>query len=122
VWIPANEEYPVGSIILLRLFPVIGENGTIGFCRIAIPDRIFHSTDYQIVAGKGYETPTRLPCSNSTHTFLYFTYNTSIVQNPPGILIEHIVPEFPSSLILPLFFTTTLLAVTLYKRRQTKAT
>jgi parallel beta-helix repeat protein len=117
VAIPENEEYPAGTILFLRLFPVIGENGTIGFCRIVIPDRIFNSTDYQIVAGKGYEIPTRLPCSNSTHTFLYFTYNTSIVQNGSGILIEHIVPEFPSFLILPLFFMATLLTIIFCRKK-----
>ena len=37
------------------------------------------------------------------------------------LMIPYIIPEFPSFLLLPLFFTTTLLAVTLYRKRRTKA-
>jgi len=34
------------------------------------------------------------------------------------MLPELVIPEFPSFLILPLFFTATLLAVKIYRRKQ----
>jgi len=53
---------------------------------------------------------TELPFSNSTHAYLYFTYNHSTHE-------VVIVPEFPSSLLLPLFMIVTLLAVIIYRRK-----
>jgi len=51
-----------------------------------------------------------LPCSNSTHSYLYFTYNHSTQE-------VIVIPEFPSFLILPLFMIATLLAVIAYRRK-----
>jgi len=39
-----------------------------------------------------------------------------------GIIILNIIPEFPSSLILPLFMMVTLLAVIVYGRKPIKRT
>ena len=36
------------------------------------------------------------------------------------LMVQHVIPEFPSFLILPLFFIATLLAVTVYRRKQRK--
>ena len=36
------------------------------------------------------------------------------------LMTQYIIPEFPSLLILPLIFTATLLAVTIYRRKQNK--
>ncbi|MDH5780865.1 MAG: hypothetical protein OEZ29_09765, partial [Candidatus Bathyarchaeota archaeon] len=59
----------------------------------------------------GTEVPhSLLPCSNITHSYLYFTYPHSTQE----VLI---VPEFSSFLIVPLFMLSTLLATVLYKRK-----
>lgn len=102
-----------GSWYLVLEFTAVIPKGTVGFCRIDIP-RVLIDGPYHVFTLGGNFTPTELPISNSSHAFLYFTFNHS------GPVI--IVPEFPSFLILPLFFIATLLAVTFYKRRQTKTT
>ncbi len=57
-------------------FNVSGENGTVGFCRICIPTALMNDT-YKVFVN-GTEVPyTLLPCSNNTHSYLYFTYNHS---------------------------------------------
>ena len=90
-------------------FNVTGEDGTVGFCRTCIPRALMNET-YQVFVN-GTEVPhTLLPCSNSTHSYLYFSYNHSTQE-------VMIIPEFPSFLILPLFMIATLLAVILYRRK-----
>jgi parallel beta-helix repeat protein len=90
-------------------FYVSGEDGTYGFCRVHIPVDLLKTT-YRVLVN-GTEVPySLLPCSNSTESYLYFTYSHSIE------LVE-ITPEFPSFLILPLFFMATLLAVIAHRRK-----
>jgi parallel beta-helix repeat protein len=38
--------------------------------------------------------------------------------DPYPLMVQYVIPEFPSFLILPLFFMSTSLAVTIYKRKQ----
>jgi hypothetical protein len=93
-------------------FNVTGENGTTGFCRISIPTALISGTLTVFV--NGTEVPYKLlPESNSTNSYLYFTYSHSTEQ-------IFIVPEFPSFLMLPLFMIATLLAVMVYKKRGVK--
>jgi hypothetical protein len=54
---------------------------------------------------------TLLPCSNSTHSYIYFNYSHSTQE-------VIIIPEFPSFLILPMFMTATLLAVIVFRRKR----
>ena len=90
-------------------FNVTGETDTTGFCRICIPRALMNET-YKVFVN-GTEVPCNLlPCSNTTHSYLYFTYNHSTQE-------VIIIPEFPSFLILPLFMIATLLAVTVYRRK-----
>jgi len=97
-----------GSVIL---FNVSGKNGTTGFCRICIPNALMNETYHVFVNGTEIlPPPLPLPCSNSTHSYLYFTYNHSTQE-------VVIIPEFPSFLILPLFMIATLLTVIVYKKR-----
>jgi len=93
-------------------FHVTGENGTIGFCRICIPTALMNE-DFRVFVN-GTEilpSPAPLPCSNSTHKYLYFAYSHSTQE-------VIVIPEFPSFLILPLFFIATLLAVIVYRRKE----
>lgn len=55
------------------IFNVSGEDGTTGFCRICIPKALMNSPFTVLVDGMPIPY-TLLPCSNSTHSYLYFTY------------------------------------------------
>ncbi len=92
-------------------FNVTGEEMAYGFCRISIPKALMNYTVY-IVLVDGNEPTLRkeLPCSNSTHEYLYFTYVHSTRE-------VTITPEFPTlSLILLVFVMLTIL-VTICRRR-----
>ncbi len=92
-------------------FNVTGEDGTNGFCRICIPRALMNET-YQVFVN-GTEAPCNLlPCSNSTHCYLYFTYDHSTQE-------VIIIPEFPAFLILPVFMIATLMAVIICRRKRT---
>jgi hypothetical protein len=59
-------------------FNVTGEDGTAGFCRICIPTALMHDTFRVFVNGTEIlPSPEPLPCSNSTHNYLCFTYEHS---------------------------------------------
>jgi len=90
-------------------FNVTGEDGTAGFCRINIPTILLNVT-YKVFVNGTEVTYRLLPFSNETYTYLYFNYT-----HPKQRVM--IIPEFPSFLILPLFFMATLLAVITYRRK-----
>jgi parallel beta-helix repeat protein len=91
-------------------FQVTGPDDAIGFCRICIPRALMNDTYEVFVSGR--EVPnTVLPCSNSTHSYLYFTYSHSTLE-------VIIIPEFPSALILPSLMMFTLVAVILTRKTQ----
>ena len=93
-------------------FNISGETGTTGFCRILVPSALMGNTFHVFVNGTEVSY-TLLPRSNSTHTYLYFTYHHS---TQPVVII----PEFPSFLIMPVLMSITLIAIAV-KRRKTKA-
>ena len=91
-------------------FSVTGEDGTVGFCRTCIPTTLLNDA-YRVFVNGTEVAHTLLPCSNSTHSYLYFTYTHSTQD-------VVIIPEFPSILIVPLLMALTLgVAVLLRKRR-----
>jgi len=91
-------------------FNVTGEDGTAGFCRICIPTALMNAT-YRVFVN-GTETQCNLlPCSNSTHSYLYFTYSHSTKE----III---IPELTSLIILPLFMIATLIIVTIFSKKR----
>lgn len=90
-------------------FNVTGKDGTTGFCRIYIPTALMNGTHKVFV--NGTEVPhTLLQCSNSTHNYLYFTYDHSTQE-------VVIIREFQSLFILALLMIATLLTVILYGRK-----
>lgn len=91
-------------------FNVTGEDGTAGFCRICIPTVLLNIT-YKVFVNRTEVTYRLLPFSNETYSYLYFNYTHSTKE----IVI---VPEFRSFFAMPLFMATTLLAITLHKRRR----
>lgn len=90
-------------------FNVTGEDGTSGFCRICIPSALMNAT-YRVFVNSTEFQCNLLPCSNSTHSYLYFTYNHSTKE----IVI---IPELTSLIILPLLTIATLLT-TIFSRRK----
>ena len=90
-------------------FNVIGEDGTAGFCRICIPRALMNET-YKVFVN-GTEVPCNLlPCSNSTHSYLYFSYNHSTQE-------VEIIPEFPTWMSMLLILIVLTVAIAIYKRR-----
>ena len=95
------------------IFNVAGQNGTTGFCRICIPTSLMNET-YRVFVNVTEISFNVLPCSNSTHSYLYFKYT-----HPTQEVI--ITPEFPFFLILPIFMVITLLAVIVYRRKHDRS-
>lgn len=93
-------------------FNVSFGNGAIGFCRICIPIALMNET-YKLFVNGTEGTCTQLSCSNSTHSYLYFTYDY-----PTQEIV--IIPEFASTLILLIFMIATLLAVIVYMRKHSR--
>jgi len=91
------------------LFNVSGANGTTGFCNICVPNSLLNGTLIVFVNGTQVQY-SLLSSSNSSLSYLYFTYGHSTEQ-------VTIVPEFPDSLILAIFMLTTLLTFAIYKKK-----
>jgi parallel beta-helix repeat protein len=101
VWLSSPTQYlqPGEHLLLLSVSGVIG---TTGFCRVTIPRSLINGTYTVLVDGQPV-VATELAESNSTHAYLYFTYEHS----------EHeviIVPEYPLTaaclMIAIIFFAT----------------
>ena len=90
-------------------FNVTGGNGSAGFCRICIPTALLNET-YQVFVNRTEVDYTLLPVSNSTHSYLYFTYDHSTKE-------VVIIPELPSLILPSLFMLGTLLATVFYRRK-----
>jgi parallel beta-helix repeat protein len=96
-------------------FNVTGKDGTLGFCRVTIPDVIVQALwqgNYTVLVD-GKEPITINNWTDGTYTYMYFTYLHS----------EHeviIVPEFPTwtSMLLILIILT--VAIAIYKQRLLK--
>jgi parallel beta-helix repeat protein len=91
-------------------FNVTGSSGTLGFCRICIPAALLNGT-YEVFVNQTKIPHTLLGISNSSHSYLYFSYNHSAQD----VLI---VSEGQPLIILLLLATTTLMAIALYKSKQ----
>ena len=101
----------LGFNVTSIFFYVTGETG-MGFCRICIPRSLLNGT-YKVFVN-GTEVPySPLPCSNDTHSYLYFNYTHSTQE-------VIIIPEFPSLIILPLFMIATLLSALVYRGKKSK--
>ena len=62
--------------VKITSFNVTGPDGTAGFCRLPIPKILVSAPHVVLVDGTDVNARS-LPISNSTHTFLYFTYTLS---------------------------------------------
>jgi parallel beta-helix repeat protein len=92
------------------MFNVTGVEGTTGFCRIFVPTSLMNAT-YRVFVNGTEVVSNLLPCSNSTHSYLYFNYTHSTEE-------VIVIPEFPSFLALPLLMIAALLPLTVCKRKR----
>ena len=90
-------------------FNVSGENDTTGFCRILIPTALMNGT-YKVFVNRTEVQYIKSGFSNSTHSYLYFTYNHSTQE-------VVIIPEFPSWTPMLLILIVFTVALSIYKRR-----
>jgi len=99
-------------------FNVTGEDSTKGFCRISIPKSLLWVDDGWTIHVGGEPITDYKIIPDENHTYLYFTYN----HTTKTVLIQgtHVIPEFPSFLILPLFILATLLTVLICRRKHLK--
>ena len=95
------------------LFNVSGVNGTTGFCNVHVPTSLLNGTLSVFVNGTQVQY-SLLPSSNSTQTYLYFTYGHSTEQ-------VAILREFPDSLIVAMFMLATLPAVAIHKKKHSRS-
>jgi parallel beta-helix repeat protein len=99
-------------------FNLTGLSGTTGYCNVTIPKTLLSDNPWTITID-GVPTD-YVKTENETHTFLYFTYTHASTLHVT-IKGTSVIPEFPSSLILPLFMMATLIAtILLKKKRKTK--
>jgi len=95
---------------------------TIGFCNVTIPNTLMWVDDLSewSVLVDGTTPLSLVRTENSTHYFIYFTYNHIGTVSKPEILqikiaSTYVIPEFPVTIILLLLMTSTLIAATLSK-------
>jgi parallel beta-helix repeat protein len=109
----SNFQYRGNAIV----FDISGKRGTVGFCRICIPTALINGTYWVFVNGKPISY-ILLPYSNSTYSYLYFTYAHSthevIITNSPGVPI---LPFFAITLTLS-FIVAALIIYFGYKKEQ----
>jgi parallel beta-helix repeat protein len=98
-------------------FNVTGQEGTVGFCRVAIPkDLLWVEDGWTVYVGEESVDCTIVP--DNDYTYLYFTYDHS--TKTVHVQGTSVIPEFPLFLILPLFMIATLLVVIACRRRKVR--
>jgi outer membrane protein assembly factor BamB len=101
-------------------YTVTGIDGTVGMCNITIPNEMLDGTyDVRINGALPLDPPGLVVTHiNDTHTSLYFTYYQSI--NAIEITGTTAIPEFPSTIMLPMLMTLSLIAVALAKKKPSR--
>jgi parallel beta-helix repeat protein len=97
---------------------VTGANGTVGFCRVAIPLSLM-SGDWIVTVN--VTQPENLNITTyGNYTYVYFTYHhsTETVQ----ITSTNAIPEFPPFMLLPLLMAMTLFTAIILKKKHNEST
>ena len=99
-------------------FNVTGDDGTVGFCRITIPNDLLWVDDgWAITVGDQPITNyTLIP--NGNYTYLYFTYNHS--TQTVTIQGTNVIPEFPSYIALLGLLMLITISLTFAKKKRFK--
>lgn len=98
-------------------FSISGDSSTTGFSNVTIP-KILLAGPWQVKIDNS--SIPFIETQNSTHSFLYFTYNHS--TKTVDIIGTYAIPELPSALILPLLMVLSAIAVVFAKKRRPKKT
>ncbi len=101
-------------------FNVTGTGGSTGFCNVTIPKALLWAENgWTITVGDQQITDYTLT-TDGNYTHLYFTYTHSTQT----VVIEgtHVIPEFPSALILTLFMCLSAIAFVFAKKKHPKKT
>jgi hypothetical protein len=101
-------------------FDVTGESGATGYCNVTILKSLLRGSPWKIKIDNTTVTSFDEK-TNDTHTFLYFTYTH---ESSLQVVIEGtwVVPEFPLSVILPLFMILSLITVVFVKPKIDRST
>jgi parallel beta-helix repeat protein len=94
-------------------FNTTGPEGTGSFCRIVIPNTLFDHNYTILVDGSPPLEQNELPLSNSTHTYLYFTF-----ANTTHSIV--IIPEFATMFLLLIIVLSIPTVMAVRKRRLKK--
>lgn len=94
-------------------FNTTGPEGTEGFCRIVIPNTLYNDNYTILVDGSPPLEQNELPLSNSTHTYLYFTF-----ANTTHRIV--IIPEFATMFLLLIIVLSIPTVMAVKKRRLKK--
>lgn len=97
-------------------FYVQGSVATVGYCNISIPKMLLwaKSLSQWEVTIEGSPIRDLTITEDSTHTFLYFTYDHSTRE--VDIRAFNVIPEFSSALFLPVLMVAAMLAFVLAKK------
>ncbi|MBT0160859.1 hypothetical protein G4O51_12840 [Candidatus Bathyarchaeota archaeon A05DMB-2] len=94
-------------------FNVTGADGTLGFCNLTIPNTLVQDLwqgNFTVLVD-GTEPFIMNNWTDDTNTYIYFTYQHSTHE-------VIIIPEFSSSLILPILMIVTLLVLIVHKSKR----
>jgi parallel beta-helix repeat protein len=99
-------------------FNVTGDNGTVGFCRVAIPKSLLWANDGWTIFVDNQPITDYTKFEYENYTYLYFTYTHS--TKTVTIKGTHVIPEYPSTTILTIFMLTTTVLVALTGNKRLK--
>lgn len=96
-------------------FNLTGSSGTVGYCNVTIPIPLLGGPYAVLVDGSPV---TSTETSNSTHSFLHFTYTHS--THAVEIMGTHVIPEFPKPVIVPILLTALAVVLILLRKRMSR--
>ena len=96
-------------------FNVTGPPYSKGYCNVTIPKDLLQGNPWTILLNNTDCTSLCDITGNDTHTFIYIPYACS--TNAIKIKGTLVIPEFPSTIVLPLIMILTMLAVGFAKKR-----
>jgi parallel beta-helix repeat protein len=95
---------------------VTGDNGTVGFCRVAIPKSLLWADNGWTIFVDNQPITDYTKFEDENYTYLYFTYTHS--TKTVTIKGTHVIPEFHSTIILTIFMLTTTVLVALTRNKR----
>ena len=100
----------VGPFIKFSVSGTLGK----GFCQVAIPQSLLwvEDGDWEVLVGGESVDYTIIQDGNTTYLSFIYDHSTKTVQ----IIGTHVIPEFPSAEILPLYIAVMMLVLILIKK------